>query len=182
MSEISERYVRLAGEFANKVAAVPDDAWGNPAPCEGWTALDVVRHVVNTPGMFWGMVGAEPPEVPAVDDDPVAAFNAARASMQGALEDSEFASQEFDGFFGRTTFEGAVDRFVSFDLVLHGWDLARAAGLDETIDPAEIPHLTQQISEFGEMARSPGVFGSEVEVPADADPATKLLGLSGRRA
>ena len=182
MSEISERYARLSGEFAEKVAAVPDDAWDKPAPCEGWTALDVVRHVVNTPGMFWGMVGETPPEVPSVDDDPVAAFVAARASMQGALEDPEFATQEFDGFFGRTTFEAAVDRFVSFDLVIHGWDLARAAGLDETLDPTEVPRLTAQIADFGEMARSPGVFGPEVEVSADADPATKLLALSGRRA
>jgi uncharacterized protein (TIGR03086 family) len=182
MSEISERYARLSGAFGEKVAAVPEDAWDNPSPCEGWTALDVVRHVVNTPAMFWGMVDAEPPELPSVDDDPVAAFVASRASMQGALEDAEFATEEFDGFFGRTTFEAAVDRFVSFDLVVHGWDLARAVGLDDTLDPGEITRLNQQVDDFGDSARVPGVFGPEIEVPADADPATKLLARTGRRA
>ena len=48
------------------------------------------------------------------------------------------AGTEFDGFFGRSTFAQGVDRFLCSDLVLHGWDLARATGLDETMDPAEI--------------------------------------------
>ena len=38
MSEISERYARLAEAFAAKIAAVPDEAWSNPSPCAEWTA------------------------------------------------------------------------------------------------------------------------------------------------
>jgi uncharacterized protein (TIGR03086 family) len=180
VSEISERYRRLSEQFAQKVAAVPDNAWDNQSPCEEWTARDVVNHVVQTPGMFFGMVGAEHPETPSVDEDPVAAFDASRDVMQRALDDPQFATQEFDGFFGRTTFEAAVDRFVGFDLVVHGWDLARATGLDQTMDPSEVGRLTEQMAQFGDAARAPGVFGPEVEVPPDADAQSKLLGLTGR--
>ena len=67
MSEISDRYRRLSQAFADTVAAVPDDRWENPSPCEDWTARDVVRHVVQTPGIFWGMIGREYPEPPSVD-------------------------------------------------------------------------------------------------------------------
>jgi uncharacterized protein (TIGR03086 family) len=182
MTEISERYRKRSQEFADTIAAVPEDRWSNPSPCEEWTARDVVRHVVQTPGMFFGMIGRDYPEPPSVDDDPVAAFAAASDAMQRALDDPETATTEFDGFFGRTSFERAVDRFVNFDLVVHRWDLARATGLDETMPPEEIARLSGEAAGFGPEARSPGVFGPEVDVPPDADHQTALLGLLGRRA
>jgi uncharacterized protein (TIGR03086 family) len=181
MTQISERYRKRSQEFADTVAAVPEDRWSNPSPCEEWTARDVVRHVVQTPGMFFGLIGAEYPEPPSVDDDPDAAVTAARETMQRALDDPEVASTEFDGFFGRTSFEQAVDRFVNFDLVVHRWDLARATGLDETMPAEEIPRLADEVAGYGDAARSPGVFGPVVDVPPDADPQTALLGQLGRR-
>ena len=75
----------------------------------------------------------------------------------------------------------AVDRFVNFDLVVHRWDLARAAGLDETMPPEEVARLTEEVAGFGDAARSPGVFGPEIDVPPDADAQTALLGQLGRR-
>ena len=33
--------------FTERVRGVPPDAWDNPAPCEGWAARDVVRHLVE---------------------------------------------------------------------------------------------------------------------------------------
>lgn len=36
-------YQRLADEFA----AVPDDRWGDPTPCEGWTVRDLGGHMVG---------------------------------------------------------------------------------------------------------------------------------------
>jgi uncharacterized protein (TIGR03086 family) len=181
MTEISERYRKRSQEFADTVAAVPDDRWSNQSPCEDWTARDVVRHVAQTPGMFFGMIDAEYPEPPSVDEDPEAAFASARKTMQDALDDPAVAQTEFDGFFGRTTFEKAVDRFVNFDLVVHRWDLARATGLDETMPPEEVDRLSDEIAGFGDAARSPGVFGPVVDVPPDADPQSALLGQLGRR-
>ena len=181
MTEISDRYRRLSQAFADTVAAVPENRWDNPSPCEEWTARDVVRHVVQTPGMFFGMIGREYPEPPSVDDDPDGAVAAARDAMQRALDDPAIATTEFDGFFGRTSFERAVDRFVNFDLAVHRWDLARATGLDETMPPDEVARLSEEAAGFGPEARAPGVFGPEVDVPPDADPQTTLLGQLGRR-
>ena len=180
MTEISDRYRRLSQAFADTVAEVPEDRWENPSPCEDWTARDVVRHVVQTPGIFWGMIGREYPEPPSVDDDPAAAVAAARDAMQRARDDPATATTEFDGFFGRTSFEQAVDRFVNFDLVVHRWDLARATGLDETMPPDEVARLSEEVAGYGDAARSPGVFGPEIDVPPDADPQAALLGQLGR--
>ncbi|HEV7524403.1 MAG TPA: maleylpyruvate isomerase N-terminal domain-containing protein, partial [Acidimicrobiia bacterium] len=110
MSEVSERYTRLSDAFAAKIAAVPADRWSAQSPCPDWTALDVVDHVVNAQGMILGLVGRELGEVPSAHDDPLAAWNAARAVVQSDLEDPAVAGAEFDGFMGKSTFEGAVDR------------------------------------------------------------------------
>ena len=45
----------------------------------------------------------------------------------------------------------------------------------------EVERLTAEVAGFGDAARSPGVFGPEVDVPPDADPQAALLGQLGRR-
>ena len=182
MSEVSERYRRLSDAFAAKVAAVPDDKWDSPSPCPEWTARGVVGHVVDTQGLFLGFVGKEMGAIPSVDDDPVAAWDAARSKIQHELDDSELATAEFDGFLGRTTFEASVNRFLCVDQVLHGWDLARAAGLDDRIASEDVAWVRMQADSYGDVMRSPQVFGPAVEVPADADDQTKLLAYVGRKA
>lgn len=179
---IAERFDRLAGAFAAKIDAVPSDRLDAPSPCEGWSALDVVRHVAETPAVFYGFIGKEADPIPPVEDDPAAAFAAMRRQMQATLDDAELAITEFDGFFGRTTFEQAADRFVNTDLVVHGWDLARAAGLDDRMDLADVERIDRVTAQFGDAARAPGVFGPALEAPPDADLQTKVLAFVGRRA
>ena len=181
MTEIADRYRRHAARFVEKVAAVPADRWDSRSPCDEWTARDVVGHVVSTQGMFEGLVGREIEPGPAVEDDPVGAVTTAFGQIQRHLDDPATADVEFDGFFGRSTFAAAVDRFLTFDLVVHGWDLARAAGLDDTIESDEIPKLTAAVEGFGDAMRRPGAMGPALEPPADADDQGRLIALLGRR-
>jgi uncharacterized protein (TIGR03086 family) len=181
MSEIADRYRRLSDAFAAKVAAVPADRWSSPTPCEGWTARDLVGHVVETQGLFLGFVDRKVGEVPSLDDDPGAAWDATRAVIQADLDDPERAGEEFDGFQGRTRWDTAVDRFLNFDLVVHGWDLAEATGLDTTIDPDDAARILATAEGLGDMMRSSGAIGPEVAAPPDADDQTKLLAFLGRR-
>ena len=182
MTEVSDRYTRLANAFSEKVAGVPDDAWGNQSPCEGWTARGVVQHMVDTQRMFLGFVGRELGEVPSVDDDPGGAWKAASAKVKAALEDPEIAQAEFEGFTGKSTFEAAVDRFLCFDLVIHNWDLSRATGQDERMDPDDVKRVQAGAESFGPAMRSPQAFGPEVEAPPGADAQAKLLAFLGRTA
>ncbi len=130
--------------------------------------------------MFLGFIGQELGSIPTVDDDPAGAFAAARRAVQDNLEDPARATAEYQGFAGPTTFEAAIDGFICFDLVVHGWDLARATGLDDRIDPDEVRRVRARAAEFGDMIRTAGVCGPAVEVPADADEQTKLLAYLGR--
>ncbi|MEA3216521.1 MAG: hypothetical protein QOJ19_2677 [Acidimicrobiia bacterium] len=181
MTETSERYARLSGDFAAKIRDVPPSRWSNPSPCEDWTARDVVRHAVDAHGMFLGFVGRQLGDIPSVDDDPAAAFDAARSVIQSALDNPDRASEEFDGLGGRTTFAAAVDRFICFDLVVHGWDLARATGLDEHLADDDVRRVVETARSFGPGIRSAGVCGPEVETTPHADAQTKMLAFLGRR-
>ncbi len=180
MSEIADRYRRLSGEFTDTVAGVPADQWSAPTPCEGWDARQLVQHVVDSHKLFLGFIGDEL-DPPSADDDPMAAWVVARDAVQAVLDDPERASTEFTGMFGETTFEAGVDRFLSFDQVIHRWDLARATGQDTSIDDAEVARLMESAKSFGDAMRGPGAFGPEVDAPADADPQAKLLAYLGRR-
>jgi uncharacterized protein (TIGR03086 family) len=182
VSEISQKYARLSQAFADKIAAVPDDRWSAPSPCSEWNALDVAKHVISTQGMFLKFVGQEMGELPPVDEDPLAAWNTARGRIQEGLDDPKVAATEFDGMFGRSRFDTAVGKFLCMDLVVHGWDLSRAAGLDEQISPGDLADVRAQAEEFGDTMRSPQAFGPEVEPPAGADEQTKVLAVLGREA
>jgi uncharacterized protein (TIGR03086 family) len=180
MSEIADRYRTNAAAFSDKVAAVPADQWDVPTPCPEWTARELVQHVVDTQGMFLGFIGEDAPDAPSVGDDPEAAIRTATGAVQAALDD-ERATQEFEGFFGTSTFEAAVDRFLATDLTVHGWDLARATGQDETIRSEEIPRVRSVAESFGDAIRSPGAFGPAVDAPEGADDQARLLAFLGRR-
>src|SRR3954470_8416635 len=123
MTEISERFRRVAASFTQRVDAVPPDRWDDPSPCEDWVAREIVRHMVDKGKLFLGFGVHELPAGPSVDDDPAGAWANARDAIQAGLDDPAIAGAEFDGMMGRQTFERAIDRFGVTDLVVHAWDL-----------------------------------------------------------
>jgi uncharacterized protein (TIGR03086 family) len=180
MESPADRYRRRAAAFARLIAAIPVDRWGRQSPCPDWTALDVVRHVVDSQGMFLGFVGDVMPPGPAVDDDPLGAFLHATGAVQQRLDDPELSARTFEGFSGTQSFTQSVDRFLSFDLVVHRWDVARATGGDESIEAADVDALQAAAEALGDAMRGPGAFGPEVPVADDAGPQDRLLAFLGR--
>lgn len=181
MSEIASQYRKMADQFDSRVAAVPANAWERPSPCEGWVARDIVRHVVDTASFFLAGTAVEPPAEPSVDEDPLGAWRATRAAIEGALDDPSVAQLERDTPMGRASVESIVARFGIPDLLVHSWDLARATGLDERLDPEAVEHYHAAMAPGEEMMRASGAFGPAVEVPDDADAQTRFLAFLGRR-
>jgi uncharacterized protein (TIGR03086 family) len=182
MSEISERFTKVADQFTRRVVAVPATAWDNPAPPEGWVARDVVEHLVEwVPSFLETYAGVELPTGPAVADDPVGAWTALRDGLQATLDDPETAVRPCNPPPGPTTVEQAVDQFMTNDILVHTWDLARATGLDETLDPDEVHRLLVAMEPYDDALRASGQYGPRVHVPDDADEQTKLIAFTGRR-
>jgi uncharacterized protein (TIGR03086 family) len=180
MEPVTDRYRRLAASMTKRIEGVPDDAWSNQSPCQQWTARDLVAHLVDVHGRFQSLVGRDLVEHPAVEDDPAAAWAAVRDQMQADLEDPAKVDEEYDGRLGRSTFGRAVDGFICFDLVVHGWDLARATGQDETIEPRDVEWVQAGVDAMGDVMRSNGVIADPVEPPPDASPQDRLLAALGR--
>jgi len=182
MTEIADRYRVRADLFEKKVVAVQQEQWDNASPCDEWRARDVVRHIVDMHGVLLRSADRTLSPAPSVDDDPIAAFRAARADIEAVLDDPAVAGREFDApHVGRTSVEMSIHQVVSADLVLHGWDLARATGQDDTIDPGEVQGGLESAGSMPEeVLRMPGVFGPAVPVPPDASPQDRMLGFIGR--
>lgn len=187
MSEIADRYRRRADAFEHKVAGVAPDQWANQSPCAEWTARDLVGHVVDMHTAMLQPLDRRPHPGPSVDEDPLAAFVNARAGIEAVLDDPTLAATECNTPMGPATAADHIDQVASADLVVHGWDLARATGQDDTIDPEEVERMWPVAQAMDERMRVPGafgpgivVFGPEVPVPHSAPLQDRLLGLLGR--
>ena len=182
MSEITERYERVTGRFTDRVRNVPAGAWDDPSPCEGWTARDVVGHLCEWIPGFFGANGVEFPDLPSVEEDPVAAWETVQQTVGRALADPELASREVATPFSTQSLAETVDMIVTGDVFTHTWDLARATGQDDTLDPDQVQRMVASIGAMPEEAmRADGMFGPPIEVPDDADDQTRYLAYVGRR-
>lgn len=190
MNDIADRFRRVAADMTRTIEAVPADAWERPSPCEGWTARDVVRHLVTWipgPGFLLGAFGIETGPLPSVDEDPASAWAAVRDAVQGGLDDPATAGRVEDcGPAGRLSFEAAVAMTCTPDVLIHTWDLARAAGLEPVLDADEVARQVQGIAsmppEMDDAMRRSGHFGARVAIPDDADDLVRLLAFYGRDA
>ena len=180
MTHFSDRYRRLSTEFTRRVDAVPAERWESPSPCEEWNARQVLQHVIDSHVNMPKYGGVVVTLTKSVDDDPQAAWVEARETMQELLEDPARAGAEYDGMFGRTSVQQTVDGFLGFDLLVHGWDIARATGQDETLPADEVHRVYADANKLAGNLRMGGVCGPEVPVPADAREQDRLLGLLGR--
>jgi uncharacterized protein (TIGR03086 family) len=183
MSDIAERYARITDQFTERVRAVPADGWNNPSPCEDWTARDVVGHLTEWIPAFFGSAGVEFPAVPSVQDDPVGAWVTVQATIANALADPELAGTQVETPFSTQSFAETVDMIVTGDVFTHTWDLSRATGQSETLDPEQLQRMIIGVAAMPEEAlRADGMFGPKVDVRDDADDQTRFLAYLGRRA
>jgi uncharacterized protein (TIGR03086 family) len=177
--EIIDRTTALLQGFDARVQAAPADSWGNPAPCEGWTARDVVVHVGNNLlGVGAALQGAEARQI-SDDEDIVAAWNEARDTFSAGLTTGDL-STNLAGPFGPMPAEQMIGRLVATDVLVHTWDLARAVGGDETLPVDAVEGAYSGLKPMDAMIRQPGVFGPKTEAPEGADLQTEFLCFLGR--
>jgi uncharacterized protein (TIGR03086 family) len=183
VTEAGERYRAVAGRFTATVDGVPEGGWDAPAPCEGWVARDVVRHLVEWfPPLLASGSGVDIPPGPSVDDDPAGAWHALDDAVQALLDDPATAERPFSHpRAGDHPLDEAITTFFLGDVLLHTWDLARATGQDEALDPDEVAAMYAEVLPLDDVLRASGHYGPKVAVPDDADLQTKLIAFTGRR-
>ena len=171
------RHEEVAGGFSRLVEQATD--WTAPAPVEGWTALDVVDHLVSWFRGFLSAGGVELPAGPATADDPVGAWRHHAAGVQGLLD--ERGDEPFTHpYLGPGELAGTIDRFYTSDVFMHSWDLARATGQEPRLDEDFAAQLLAGMRPIEAMLRDSGQYGPAVPVPDDAPAVERLMGFVGR--
>jgi uncharacterized protein (TIGR03086 family) len=182
MGNPAEEHRWIAAAFTATVEGATPQAWDEPAPVEGWTARDVVRHLVEWfPAFLHGTTGIALPAAPSVDEDPVAAWCSQADAVQALLDDPTVADHVHDlPHIGTMPLGRAIDMIYTSDVFLHRWDLARATGQDDTLDHDKCVEMFEGMLPLDEVLRQSGQYGPRVDVPDDADIQTKLLAFIGR--
>lgn len=181
MSEVIERYQGLAEQFGARVEATPDDEWDADTPCSEWKARDVVAHVVGSQRALAAAIeGGAPEDLPA-DADPKQAWRESMPRLMAALQTPGALEKLVPGPMGEMPIEFMLGRFLSNDVLVHTWDLARAVGGDERLDQDAVGHAFEGLKKVDAMLRQPGMFGAKVEPPEGADLQTEFLCFLGRR-
>jgi len=173
---------------AEVLANVTDEQLTAPTPCEKMRLDELAAHVGGLSLAFtaaarkdFGPFTDTPPKVgaKALDDDWRSAYPQRLADLASAFD----APAAWEGMTraGGVDFPAEVGGIIALtEVVIHGWDVARASGqpydIDEATAAAVLPHVTQSAAE-GPVE---GLFGPAVPVADDAPVLDRIIALSGR--
>jgi len=176
----AERHRQIGGTFTDRVRGIR--AWDVPSPVAEWSARDVVRDLVEWfPSFLSAGAGVDLPRGPSVDEDPVKAWTVHCDGVQEVLDDPMTAGKVLKNpHIGEIPLDKAIDQFYTADVFMHTWDLARATGQDDRLDPGFCALLLGGMEEYEDAMRGSGQYGTKFEVPDDADVRSRLLGFIGR--
>lgn len=181
---------RITSAVGDLVANIDDDQLTEPTPCAAYSLGDLLDHV---DGLALAFARAARKEHES--DAPPQAGDAAnltpdwRTRIPQRLADLAQAWRDPEAWTGQTSaggieMDGATTGLVATnEVVLHGWDVARASGQEFTPDDESVATARGFVAMFsgpGTEASREGLFGPELPVPAGAGPLEELLAMSGR--
>lgn len=187
MADLVELFRRSIDQCTTLIENVPPDRWQSPTPCTDWDVRSLVNHLTGE--QLWAphLVAGETIEQvgdrydgDVLGDDPGSAWRAAVPASVAAFAEPGALDRTVHLSYGDESCREYLTQMLT-DAAVHGWDLARATGGDERIDPNAAALLLDHWTEQQDLVRASGVFGTAIDVGADADTQTKLLALLGRR-
>jgi uncharacterized protein (TIGR03086 family) len=175
-----ELYRRATARALQVVAAVEPDQLGGPTPCAEWTVQGLIDHLTGGTEYLLAALAGRPP-VPPEGTGSTDYREGVDAVLAGLAE---------PGARARTCpsplgFEWSIEQAVAgtfMDVLVHTWDLARATGQDEHLEPVLVEACVAMfLPDMPERGREVGIVGPAVEVGPDGSPQEVLLGAMGRR-
>jgi uncharacterized protein (TIGR03086 family) len=176
-------------QFESRLKAVTAEQWSLPTPSGGWTVDQLTAHLIRGNRMAAGLLSGATTEEATdiisnspIGDDPRADFRDSADAQATAFADP--AALEMVCHHPMGDMPGAqLLGFRIGDLTLHAWDLARAIGADETLDPIAVDAVWSALSPMAPFIGTLGVFGDGPSGAVDDTSPTqlRLLDLSGRR-
>jgi uncharacterized protein (TIGR03086 family) len=180
---LGERHLAVCQRFGESVRAANGN-WKRRSPCDAWDARGVLEHVIGFHDVLLLRPLGLKPDRPR--DDPRIRWELTYAALE----------QAFDP--GRRLFERAVDipelqgnpatrldarammPNLTRDVLVHTWDLARAVGADDRLDPQWCEHFYAALPGDASVLSVSGMFDAPVAVGHQTDLQSKLLARLGR--
>ncbi|MBQ1024883.1 TIGR03086 family metal-binding protein [Micromonospora sp. C95] len=167
---------------------VTDDQLSGPTPCAGWTVGDLLDHIMGLTLAFRTAAEKGPDPAPNGPGEPAAdqLDPQWRKLLPGQLDELVAAWREPAAWTGETAVGGVrlpaeIMGVVALDeLVVHGWDLARATGQPYDLDDRTLEAVHRLVSQQASSDGTPGLFGPSIAQPAEAPLLDRVLGLTGR--
>lgn len=167
------------------VRRITPDQLPQATPCAGWSVRMLLNHMIGANLAFGAGVptGAVDPQCdPAVDlfaDDPTPAYAASWPAVVQAWSDADPGATTA---FPWGPIPNAIARqLLVGESVVHGWDLARATGQEESVPPDLVAATSElAIMLFTDPANRGTDFAPPVPVPADTTATARLVAFLGR--
>jgi uncharacterized protein (TIGR03086 family) len=170
------------------LANVGDDQLSAATPCTDYSVGDVLHHVGGLALAFaasarkdLGPLTGSPPTPDAAQLDPDW-----RTSYPARLTELAQAWSDPSAWQGMTRIAAldmpgeAVGATGLTEVVIHGWDLARATGQPYDVDPATLGAVLAHVTASAAEGPVEGLFGPAVPVADDAPTLDRVIALSGR--
>ena len=189
--ELYEALDRAVASTAGIVKAVRPDQAGAPTPCTEWDVRALLSHVIGTLWLAEGLFADEPPRYPMapgglppadlVGDDPATAYAEASAAAVAAAAAGDALTRVHVTPLGEMPGPGLAG-FTTLDILVHGWDLAKATGQPTDLDGRLAAHVlgfaAQALATPDSRA---GRIGPAVPAGADAPVTSRLAAFLGRQ-
>ncbi len=174
----AQRHARDAARFTELVESASADDWARCSPVAEWTALDIVKHLVEWSRGFLKGAGIELPALD-VEADPLAAWKQHVTDIQAVLDDP--AGRVLSNpHTGHKPVDEAIDQFYTGDVWMHSWDLAKALGREPDLGQERCRAALAAIEPMEQLLRDSGQFGPAVPVGHNASPQDELIAFIGR--
>src|SRR5215813_5080814 len=180
-----------ASRLAELVTSVGDDQLGAPTPCPRYTLGDLIEHVGGLTLAFTAAAtkagGGYAEQQPSGDASRLP--QDCRTRIPRDLDALAQAWREQGACAGTTRIAGMDSPAVmaalatADDPVVHGWDVARAAGQPYRAEPELLEAARSFLEQFAspDALAGPDVpFGPARRLPDDASPLDRVIGLAGR--
>jgi uncharacterized protein (TIGR03086 family) len=180
-----------AKRMAALVGGVSDNQLGGVTPCPAYTLGDLLDHVGGLSIAF--TAAARKAELPGGSQGPSGDASRLeegwRDRIARDLDALAAAWAEPEAWTGTAVAGGVempaeVAALVALDeLVVHGWDVARASGQPYDVDSVSLEAVHGFVAQFsgpGQEESRAGLFGPVVPVPDDAPLLDRVVGMAGR--
>lgn len=179
---------RAAAQTIEVARSITTDQLDAPTPCRDYSARQVISHLLLWAPSLAGAARKEAVAPPAASDREVDLTDGDwSARLEADLSRLATAWSDPAAWEGETQLGGPdampaamIGGMVCTELVIHGWDLARATDQKPEWDEEVVAFAYRELVATAGQGREMGVYGPEVAVPEAASTLDRALGLSGR--